>query len=394
MSREELDLSRVAERLLLVDDEETILALLGRQMTLFGLKFDAVVNGRDALELLKRRDYGLVITDILMPVMDGMELMLNIKEDHPKLDVLVVSGHTREYSFTDLIAAGATDFINKPFEGNELKAKLQRIFRERLLLADLQNSREKEKEFFLHIVESLAISLDEKDEYTHGHSRRVTNLSLQLAEHVTAEVVDMELLRLSGVLHDIGKIGVPDSVLSKPGRLTEDEFAIIKKHPEQGAHILQPMGSDKRIAHISTIIRHHHERYDGKGYPDGLRAQEIPLLSRIIAIADTYDAMTSDRPYRKGMDVNIAIEEIRKNKGSQFDPELAEQFICFMKDCQDGMACPSQNTCRMFALIKNNTVSKAYEMQFCRANFRSCARYKISDKEERPENLLPDGSFL
>lgn len=392
--RNELDLATINERVLLVDDEKVMLKVLGRFMNLYSLDFDEAGNGQDALELLECRDYGLVITDISMPVMDGMELMVNIKERFPHIDVLVVSGNANDYSFTDLIAAGATDFISKPFVNDELNAKLQRIFRERLLAADLQSSRKKEKEFFLHIVESLAISLDEKDEYTHGHSRRVTNLSLQLAEHIVDEPVDMELLRLSGVLHDIGKIGVPDSILSKPGRLSEEEFAIIRKHPGQGANILQPMRSDKRIAQISRVVKHHHERYDGKGYPDSLQGEEIPLLSRIIAIADTYDAMTSDRPYRKGLDVDIAIAEVRKNRGRQFDPVLADKFIYLMKDCQDGRICHNHATCRVFALIANSAVSRAYEMQYCRANFVYCARYKIQDKDARPENLLPDGSFI
>ncbi|MCD6390160.1 MAG: HD domain-containing protein, partial [Desulfobulbaceae bacterium] len=134
-----------------------------------------------------------------------------------------------------------------------------------------------------------------------------------------------------GVLHDIGKIGIPDKILGKPGRLSAEEYAVIKKHPEQGAKILRPMESDRRIASISKIIKHHHERYDGNGYPDGLKGKEIPYLSRIIAVADSYDAMTSDRPYRKGMDIVTAKEEIRKNSGSQFDPILAEKFIDFIE---------------------------------------------------------------
>ena len=331
MDHKELDLSTISEKVLIVDDDENMLGLLSRHVTLFGLQAEQARNGKEALQLLQMHQYGLIITDITMPVMDGMELLVHTKVHYPQVDVLAISGYSDRYNFTDLVAAGAIDFITKPFYKGELKAKLQRVFRERILLSELALSKEKEKSFFLHIVESLAVSLDEKDKYTHGHSRRVTDFSLQLAKHITDQKVDFELLRLCGVLHDIGKIGVPDKVLGKPGKLSAEEFAIIKKHPGQGAQILRPMVSDGRVAEISNIIKHHHERYDGKGYPDNLKGEEIPYLSRIIAIADSYDAMTSDRPYRTGMDDASAIEEIRKSSGSQFDPKLVEKFLEFIE---------------------------------------------------------------
>lgn len=331
MAHKELDLSTITEKVLIVDDDEDMLGLLSRHAALFGLQADQARNGKEALELLQIHQYGLIITDITMPIMDGMELLVHARVHYPQVDVLAISGYSDRYNFTDLVAAGAIDFIAKPFKQGELKAKLQRVFRERILLSELALSKEKEKSFFLHIVESLAISLDEKDKYTHGHSRRVTNFSLQLAEQITEQEIDFELLRLCGVLHDIGKIGVPDKILGKPDKLSAEEFAVIKKHPGQGAQILRPMTSDGRVAEISKIIKHHHERYDGKGYPDALRGEEIPFLSRIITIADSYDAMTSDRPYRKGMDVDSAIAEIRNNSGSQFDPYLAEKFVEFLE---------------------------------------------------------------
>ncbi len=388
------NLAEIQERVLVVDDEPNILRILSCYMDIFGLEADQAADGREAAELLAQKEYGLVISDIKMPVMDGMQLLLHIRKHHPDLTVLMISGYGQDYKFTDLIDAGASDFITKPFEENELRAKLQRIFRERMLLADLQASKEKEKSFFLHLVESLAISLDEKDQYTHGHSRRVTNLALQLAEYVTEEEIDMELLRLCGILHDIGKIGVPDYILAKPGKLTEEEYDIIKQHPERGAHILQPMHSDERIQRISHIIKHHHERFDGRGYPSGLQGDKIPLLSRIIAVADAYDAMTSDRPYRKAMDIDDAILELLENAGTQFDPALTKKFACFMRDCKKELVCPNLSTCEIFAGITRKDISKAYEMQYCRANFAACARYKIPDKKDRPDKLLPDGSYI
>lgn len=394
MKNTQLDLSTITERALLVDDDRSSLILIERNLTLFGIETDTAKNGLEAVECLLNTKYGLIITDIRMPEMDGMGLLLYTQEHFPEIDVLAISGHNELYNFTDLVAAGATDFITKPFQRDELKAKLQRIFRERLLLAELAETSEKEKAFFLNIVGSLAISLDEKDQYTHGHSRRVTNLSLQLAEYATEEEVDFELLRLSGVLHDIGKIGVPDNILGKPDKLTDEEFAVIKKHPELGAQILHPMESDKRVSIISKVIKYHHERYDGTGYPDGLKGKEIPYLSRIIAIADAYDAMTSDRSYRKEIDSDLAMEEIRKNSGTQFDPILAEKFIGFMEKYATSSPCPSLFTCSIFPKLGQDLLYNAFEIQYCRTNFNACARYKIRDKKQRPKNLLPDGSFL
>ncbi|HIJ79878.1 MAG: response regulator [Desulfobulbaceae bacterium] len=332
MYRRNPDLSGVSERILLVDDDQCVLRLLNRYIFSFGLEADRAQNGKQALKLMNEQPYGVVITDMVMPIMNGMELLINIREHHPKTDVLVISGHTETHSFSDLVAAGAADFITKPFSLDELKAKLQRIFRERHLLENLQLAKEKEKQFFLSLVESLAISLEEKDPYTHGHSRRVTALSLKLAELTEGDVSDFELLSLCGMLHDIGKIGVPDKVLSKPGPLSASEYNIIKKHPERGAHILRPIESDARGSLIARIIKHHHEHFDGNGYPGGLVGEKIPLMSRIIAIADTFDAMTSDRPYRKGLSRHNALLEIRKNAGSQFDPALVEKFIVLMNE--------------------------------------------------------------
>jgi len=195
-------------------------------------------------------------------------------------------------------------------------------------------------------------------------------------------------------LHDIGKIGVPDAILLKVAQLSDEEFAVIKKHPDQGARILQPMVFDKRMHDIAQIIRHHHERFDGKGYPEGLSGETIPIYSRIITVADSYDAMTSDRPYRKGMGCKDALAEIELNRGQQFDPLLAKKFIALMDGCRQGSPCPSLAVCEIFARIEENIISKAYEMQYCRTNFRACARYKIKTKEDRPINLLPDGSLF
>ncbi|MFA7384057.1 MAG: HD-GYP domain-containing protein [Desulfurivibrionaceae bacterium] len=256
-----------------------------------------------------------------------------------------------------------------------------------------EKKKRKETRFFLQTIESLAMALDERDQYTHGHARRVTNLSLILADRLKLQSQDKHLLRLSGILHDIGKVGVPDEILLKPDRLSEDEFALIKKHPDKGVKILEPMLDDENISKISKAIKHHHERYDGNGYPDGLGGGNIPLLARIIALADSYDAMTSDRPYRKGLPQNKAIAEIEKGRGTQFDPFLSGEFVSLLEETAK-TPCPAKQSCEIFGRIANSEISKAFDTQYCSCFYNACARYKIKDKKQRSPYLCPDGSFL
>jgi putative nucleotidyltransferase with HDIG domain len=176
----------------------------------------------------------------------------------------------------------------------------------------------------LSTLYSMAKIMDARDPYTSQHSTRVTSLAIMQAEYLGLSEIDRDILYVSSKLHDIGKVGIPDSILLKPGPLTQEEFSIIKKHPDIGADILKSISIMERE---TEIIRHHHERYDGKGYPAGIKGDEIPLLSRIIALADTFDAMTSERPYRSALSTKEAIQEITRCKGTQFDPHLAESFI-------------------------------------------------------------------
>jgi len=262
-----------------------------------------------------------------------------------------------------------------------------------IMTSIIHDKNKQKQQFFLNLIETLANSLDERDKYTHGHSRRVTNLSLAIADKISLENNELEILRLSSMLHDIGKIGVPDSILLKQERLSDEEFELIKKHPAQGVHILAPMNHDPKILNIISIVRHHHERYDGNGYPDGLNGENIPLLARIVAISDGYDAMTSDRPYRKGLTREMALTEIENGAGTQYDPHLAMKFVSMMKQFGESK-CPQQPTCEIFYRIDNEEISKAYKAQFCSGLYKSCARNKISNKKNKPDNLLPDGSFL
>ncbi|MFC1504775.1 GAF and HD-GYP domain-containing protein, partial [Spirochaetota bacterium] len=183
---------------------------------------------------------------------------------------------------------------------------------------------EDQKEMFMSVVNSFAAAIDAKDHYTHGHSERVTRYSLKIAGALDMSQEEIDKLELAALLHDIGKIGINTEVLNKPGRLSPDERAYIEKHPGIGYDIIRHI---KQFENIIAFVRHHHERYDGCGYPDRLKGQQIPLHARIIAIADTYDAMTSNRPYRKRMPKKLAMHEIRKNAGTQFDKKLTNIFL-------------------------------------------------------------------
>lgn len=177
---------------------------------------------------------------------------------------------------------------------------------------------------YIDTLSALTSAIDAKDSYTRGHSERVTDLSMRLALEMGIERSEVEKIKLGGLLHDIGKIGIPEGILNKPGRLNDEEFTIIKSHPDLGVRIL---GKVEFLAGVVPIIKFHHERYDGKGYPEGLAGEDIPLLARIVSVVDTYDAMTTDRPYRKAMTVDEAVKEIQHCSGTQFDPDIAAAFV-------------------------------------------------------------------
>jgi len=189
---------------------------------------------------------------------------------------------------------------------------------ENLMLFDITN------QHLVNILKTLVLTIEARDSYTKRHSERVTEIALEIAEEMNSPQAVKDALAFGGFLHDIGKIGVKDTILLKPGRLTKEEFEEIKKHPVIGASIVEPLGS---YPEEMLIIRHHHERFDGQGYPDGLRGEEIPITARILAVADTYDSMTSTRPYRKGLPHQVAIDEIKRCSGTQFDPEVVKAFL-------------------------------------------------------------------
>jgi putative nucleotidyltransferase with HDIG domain len=298
---------------------------------------DFASSGEAALVLLRDRVPDLVLSDVMMPGMDGQTLCRRIKADDRlrHIPVILVTARSGSEMLAEGMESGADDYVAKPFDSVELKARIRSLLRMRQAEAELalvnQNLKvrttdlvDRQRVLFLSMIKSLVSALDAKDRYTRDHSTRVTEFTLRIAEKMGLNERELKDLELASILHDVGKIAVPEKILNKRGRLTEEEFAYIKEHPVVGENILKPI---IELQQVANVVRHHHERYDGTGYPDRLKSLEIPIGSRIMAVADTYDSITSDRPYRNADSHNSAVKEILKSSGTQFDPEVVGFFL-------------------------------------------------------------------
>jgi len=313
-------------RLLVVDDMEAMRMALVQCLHLSGYEVVSAASGGEALELLRTQRFDLLLTDQAMPGLSGLELTEAVSRMHPHMPVVLLTGHTDVELARDSLQRGASDFVTKPVNIRELPILVERnLTRRRLEVARLQ---EREAQVLFAAIKALASAVDAKDRYTARHSRVVTRLALLLADAIHLASEERYVLELSAWMHDVGKIGVPDSILTKPGSLTEEEFTVMKAHPVKGGEIV---GEIEELGRVADVIRHHHERVDGHGYPDGLRGEAIPLASRIILIADAFEAMTADRSYRHGLDREAALGELREHGGTQFDAELVNAFVQMMQ---------------------------------------------------------------
>jgi len=339
-------------RVLIVDDEMRVREILSRKLTDDGYDCVTAPDGNVALKMLKTDPMELVLLDVMMPGKAGPEVLKEIKSKYPDTAVVMVTAIADVQTAIGLMRMGAYDYIIKPVELNVLSVSLDRALEKRKLIIEnrdyqshleqrVEEQTKKIRQSFLNSTTSLAYALEAKDKYTHGHSERVTEIAVAVAREMAAPKYVAEKIRLAGLLHDVGKIGVSELILNKPGKLTEDEWDLVKAHCEVGERILSPIVEDKEIL---EMVRHHHERYDGKGYPDGLSGQQMikngtiivgadtytNLLSQgamALAVADAYDAMTSDRPYRPAMLPEEACSELLRGKGKQFAPIIVDTFI-------------------------------------------------------------------
>jgi putative two-component system response regulator len=310
---------RARRRILVVDDEPTITKFLRKVLEADGYQITEALDGQVALDKVAERCPDLVILDVDMPRLGGFEVCRRLKADPATrlLPVLVLTGTGLADARVRAWDLGADEFLTKPFQAFEVAARCRSLVRQKALVDALDSAES--------VVFALARAMEAKSLYTHGHSSRVTKYALSLAERLGLTETDLELLRRGGALHDIGKISTPDAILDKPGRLTPEEYDVIKRHPAEGAHIVEPLGSTRDVL---PLIRWHHERMDGKGYPDGLKGDSIPLLVRILSVADVYDALASDRPYRSAMSherCKVVMSE--DAAGGGLDAELVRVFF-------------------------------------------------------------------
>jgi putative two-component system response regulator len=330
------------DRILIVDDEEVICSILARRLTREGYACVTANDGREALRYFYKHPFSLIISDIKMPEMDGLELLKRVKATNPNMMVIVVTAFPDIDLAVEAMRLGAYDFIIKPAdldlvilsvkralekkrleeEITAYRSHLERLVEERT--AKLQQAYRILKKAHLDSVKVLAEAIDAKDPYTRGHSDRVTRMSLKIAFQYGFTEERLESLEYGALLHDIGKIGIKDEVLQKPGALSSEEYQYIQEHPLIGVKIVEGLDFFKDKI---PMIRHHHEHFDGSGYPDGLVGETIPLEARIISVPDAFDAMTSARPHREMMPLQDVLMELEKCKGTQFDPEVLEIFL-------------------------------------------------------------------
>lgn len=309
--------------ILLVDDEEDNLALLYRTLRQ-DFSILKTTSPIEALKILDENPVDIIISDHKMVEMDGVEFLKQSHEKHPNCVKLLVTAYSDSQILIDAINYGKIyRYIKKPWEPSELLMTVKaaadyfKLKRENdILIYDL-------KELFSGTINAIIEALDAKDSFTMGRSRRVTFFSLKMVTYLNLPIEEMGKLELAGLLHDIGMIGIPEEILNKTEGLTSEEFESVKKHVDHGVKILEDI---KQLKDVVEIIKYHHERFDGKGYPCGLRGEEIPLNARIIAVADSYDSMVSNRSYRQGLSHAEAMKKIEEQSGLQFDPKIVEAF--------------------------------------------------------------------
>ena len=322
------------ETLLLVDDEDAVRRVLYLKLSREGYTCQEANNAEQALHVLETIPIALAILDIKMPGKSGMELLPEIKEGYPDTAVIMATAVNDVNIAVQCVNLGADDYLCKPFNLDDVSLAVQRVLDNRRLQLELREYQqfleEKVEEqmvemrrLFLGAIEALVSALEAKDKYTGGHSRRVTEVALAVGKELGLSAQEMEDLRWGSLLHDVGKIAIHEVIQNKPGRLTPEEYEHIMTHPQIGGRIVRPVVNGK----ITEIIEHHHDHYDSSGLHQVVVGRDIPLGARVIAVADAFDAMTSDRPYRAAMSVAEAVAEIKRCADSQFDPVIVAAFL-------------------------------------------------------------------
>jgi putative two-component system response regulator len=306
-------------KILIVDDERRNVQVFQMLMTGLGYEVSAAQDGQSALDAVARDLPDLILLDINMPGLDGLEVCRRLKADERTrlIPIVLITGLTASEDRVRGIEAGADDFLAKPPVVAELQARVRSLLRLKRYTDELDSAEA--------VILSLGLTIEARDSYTHGHCERLATYATALGKRLGVGAADLVSLRRGGFLHDVGKVAVPDAVLLKPGRLTDEEFQLIQKHPVVGSNLCAEL---RLLADVQPIVRSHHERPDGSGYPDGLRGEDIPPLARIMSVVDVFDALTTARPYKQPFPRDEAFRILRESarKGWHFEP-LVEEFI-------------------------------------------------------------------
>ena len=329
-------------RILIVDDEETIRLALRKFLRSRGYEVEIAGSGEQAMQILEKGAFSLMLCDVRMPGMTGVQLVPLARENDQDLAIIMLTAVNDAATATEVLSAGASDYLMKPVELADLQQAVDRallkrteliesrrldmLIREEVALrtAELEAEKESLRLMSVSIAETLINAMEAKDVYLRGHSQRVAELAGQLAEEIGLDPEIAEDLRVAGRLHDVGKIGIREAILNKPGRLTSEEFEHVKQHVQIGLGILAPLFHLRKPL---KYVEHHHERWDGAGYPLGLAGEAIPMGARILCAADTFDALTSKRAYREPLEPQAALQHLRIDSGKQFDPCVYDALV-------------------------------------------------------------------
>ena len=321
--------------ILVVDDEEALRSLISQGLERSGYGCSVASDGLEALKILEEKGADVVISDIMMPGMDGIELATRIREGYDA-DVILITGFIEEYSYDKVIELGVSDFLEKPIGVHELILRLKRVLRERSNIRERNRAEEKLRDSLKKLrkamestVEAMVLAIEKRDPYTSGHQKRVATFACAIAKEMDLPQDQIDGVRMAGMIHDIGKSAIPGQILSKPAKLTDLEMEMIKEHSQIGYDIIKGIEFPWPVA---QMVLQHHERIDGSGYPQGLLGDAIYLGAKILGVADVVEAMASHRPYRPALGLDRAMDGISKNRGILYEPDVVDAGLRLLRE--------------------------------------------------------------
>jgi putative nucleotidyltransferase with HDIG domain len=341
------------ETILIIEDDIHYGEMLQDAMVDSGYNAFLAYSATGGMDIVRQKKIDMIISDINMPSVNGIQLAEKLMNMYLDIPIILITGADDLALIRHALKLGVIDYLIKPVNLQELPLVIEKNLERKRL--ESQRLQENKAEILLKALKALMRALDAKDAYTCGHSHRVAALAMLMARELGLKPEQQYTLQLAALLHDLGKIGMPDSILNKNASLKDYEFNIAKDHPVVGSQII---GEIEELSEVASAVRHHHERYDGTGYPDGLRGEAIPFFARILSIIDTYEALVSDRVYRKATDKDLALAEIQNNAGIQFDPELVKVFMRIMHNVSRNTEIPESD--KSF-LLEPGTQRKAKE---------------------------------